>query len=114
MDNNENTAAVTEMLLSTESVPKAIIASLAKALLDAAMGTDEGTGKKFHLLSVLRQRHPDTLQKCIDTIGRVDKEKKVSAENVLLKISMVCKKSLRKESGLRFFSFVSLGAERAM
>ncbi len=54
------------------------------------------------------------LQKCIGTIGRVDKEKKVSAENVLLKLSMVCKKSLREESGLRFFSFVSLGAERAM
>ncbi len=49
MDNNENTAAVTEMLLSTESVPKAIIASLAKALLDAAMGTDEGNWEEVSL-----------------------------------------------------------------
>lgn len=62
---------------------------MAIALLDGALNVDEKTGKKIQLLSVLRQRHPDTLQTCVDTIGREDKEKKMHVEKVLLRISMV-------------------------
>lgn len=64
---------------------------LVKALFDASLNAKEDGGKKISLLSVIRQRHPETLQKYIEAIGREDKEKMVLAEKVLLKISTVCK-----------------------
>ena len=66
------------------------MALLAKSLLEAFLSAGEEGGKKFELLSMVRQRHPEVLQKCIEAIGREDKEKALLAENVLLRISMVC------------------------
>ncbi|KLO17716.1 hypothetical protein SCHPADRAFT_845947 [Schizopora paradoxa] len=85
---NENAAAVTEQLFSSENVSEELVTLLAKALLESSLSANEEGGKKLELLSMLRQRHPKALQKCVDAIGREDKEKALLAENVLLKISM--------------------------
>lgn len=89
LSETEGASEFVENLIATASMPDVVLTHLTRLLVKAILSTETAL-KERQLLSMVQQRHPQTVQKVTQETIDEDEEQKDVVEELIMSLSTVC------------------------